>query len=212
MDDKEAVNITEGLLVGNGVDKHTTPVVVYCRTGRRAGVAVAALRGLGCVKVVNGGAVEDVIEALAMVSTAQKQKKKKKEKKRVEDGDGGGWPDRAQAALIHDDNGGSNDDGAVAGPPIISPTQAAVAPPPLLPTPLSSISSSHGSRSSLLLHPYLRLMRLDKPIGTLLLVWPCAWSIALAAPMGCLPDLSTLALFTGGALVMRGAGCTINDW
>ncbi|XP_034450659.1 4-hydroxybenzoate polyprenyltransferase, mitochondrial [Hippoglossus hippoglossus] len=59
--------------------------------------------------------------------------------------------------------------------------------------------------------PYLRLMRLDKPIGTWLLYLPCTWSIALAADPGCLPHLGMLTLFGTGALLMRGAGCTIND-
>ncbi|XP_034398503.1 4-hydroxybenzoate polyprenyltransferase, mitochondrial [Cyclopterus lumpus] len=59
--------------------------------------------------------------------------------------------------------------------------------------------------------PYLRLMRLDKPIGTWLLYLPSTWSIALAADPGCLPHLDMLALFAAGALLMRGAGCTIND-
>lgn len=59
--------------------------------------------------------------------------------------------------------------------------------------------------------PYLRLMRLDKPIGTWLLYLPCTWSIALASDPGCLPHLGMLALFGTGALLMRGAGCTIND-
>ena len=59
--------------------------------------------------------------------------------------------------------------------------------------------------------PYLRLIRFDKPIGTWLLYLPCTWSIALAAVPGSLPDLQLLALFGLGALVMRGAGCTIND-
>ncbi|XP_032812427.2 4-hydroxybenzoate polyprenyltransferase, mitochondrial [Petromyzon marinus] len=59
--------------------------------------------------------------------------------------------------------------------------------------------------------PYLRLMRLDKPIGTWLLYLPCTWSIALASVPGCLPDLEMLALFGLGAVFMRGAGCTIND-
>ncbi|XP_066430491.1 LOW QUALITY PROTEIN: 4-hydroxybenzoate polyprenyltransferase, mitochondrial [Eleutherodactylus coqui] len=59
--------------------------------------------------------------------------------------------------------------------------------------------------------PYLRLMRLDRPIGTWLLYLPCTWSIALAAQPGCLPDFSMLALFGTGAVLMRGAGCTIND-
>ncbi|XP_044264078.1 4-hydroxybenzoate polyprenyltransferase, mitochondrial [Tribolium madens] len=59
--------------------------------------------------------------------------------------------------------------------------------------------------------PYLKLMRLDKPIGTWLLFWPCGWGIASAASPGCFPDLYMLALFGTGAVIMRGAGCTIND-
>lgn len=59
--------------------------------------------------------------------------------------------------------------------------------------------------------PYLKLMRLDKPIGSWLLFWPCSWSIASAASPGCFPDFYMIALFGTGALVMRGAGCTIND-
>lgn len=59
--------------------------------------------------------------------------------------------------------------------------------------------------------PYVHLMRMDKPIGTWLLYWPCAWSIGLAAPAGVLPDLKMLTLFGVGAFIMRGAGCTIND-
>mgnify|MGYP007124601276 CR=1 FL=1 len=56
--------------------------------------------------------------------------------------------------------------------------------------------------------PYLRLSRADRPIGTWLLLWPCWWSLALAAPGW--PDARLLALFAIGALVMRGAGCTFN--
>ncbi|KAM6220644.1 4-hydroxybenzoate polyprenyltransferase, mitochondrial [Rhynchocyon petersi] len=59
--------------------------------------------------------------------------------------------------------------------------------------------------------PYLRLMRLDKPIGTWLLYLPCTWSISLAAEPGCFPDWYMLSLFGTGAVLMRGAGCTIND-
>lgn len=59
--------------------------------------------------------------------------------------------------------------------------------------------------------PYLRLIRFDKPIGTWLLFIPCTWSIGLGASPGSLPDLQLLALFGLGSLVMRGAGCTIND-
>uniref|UniRef100_A0A915IQU1 Uncharacterized protein n=1 Tax=Romanomermis culicivorax TaxID=13658 RepID=A0A915IQU1_ROMCU len=46
---------------------------------------------------------------------------------------------------------------------------------------------------------------------TWLLYWPCTWSIGLAAPAGCLPDFSLLALFGAGAFFMRGAGCIVND-
>ncbi len=60
--------------------------------------------------------------------------------------------------------------------------------------------------------PYARLSRLDRPIGTWLLLLPGWWSIALARPAGAaLPDLLLLALFGIGAIVMRGAGCTFND-
>ncbi|KAK1345774.1 hypothetical protein QTO34_008238 [Cnephaeus nilssonii] len=59
--------------------------------------------------------------------------------------------------------------------------------------------------------PYLRLMRLDKPIGTWLLYLPCTWSIGLAAEPGSFPDWYMLSLFGTGAVLMRGAGCTIND-
>ncbi|KAK9806808.1 hypothetical protein WJX72_003516 [[Myrmecia] bisecta] len=59
--------------------------------------------------------------------------------------------------------------------------------------------------------PYAQLMRLDKPVGAWLLAWPCFWSIALAAPAGSLPGGRLLALFGVGALLLRGAGCTVND-
>jgi 4-hydroxybenzoate polyprenyltransferase len=47
--------------------------------------------------------------------------------------------------------------------------------------------------------------------GTWLLAWPCFCSIALAAQPGALPDATLLALFGAGAVLLRGAGCTIND-
>jgi len=61
--------------------------------------------------------------------------------------------------------------------------------------------------------PYMRLARLDRPIGTWLLLWPCWWSLALAALYEGMdfPDLWLIALFGIGAIVMRGAGCTYND-
>ena len=61
--------------------------------------------------------------------------------------------------------------------------------------------------------PYLRLARLDRPIGSWLLLLPCWWSAALAAYVA--RDISRLpldlALFFLGAFAMRGAGCTWND-
>ena len=60
--------------------------------------------------------------------------------------------------------------------------------------------------------PYARLARLDRPIGTWLLLFPCWWSIALASSDLLSPaTLWLFALFGIGALVMRGAGCTYND-
>ncbi len=58
---------------------------------------------------------------------------------------------------------------------------------------------------------YLFQWNINLPVGTWLLYLPCTWSIGLAADPGCLPDLRMLALFGVGALLMRGAGCTIND-
>jgi 4-hydroxybenzoate polyprenyltransferase len=57
--------------------------------------------------------------------------------------------------------------------------------------------------------PYARLARLDRPIGTWLLLFPCWWGTALATPGW--PSLWLIAIFGIGAIVMRGAGCTYND-
>jgi 4-hydroxybenzoate polyprenyltransferase len=57
--------------------------------------------------------------------------------------------------------------------------------------------------------PYARLARLDRPIGTWLLLFPCWWGAALATPGW--PSLWLIAIFALGAVVMRGAGCTYND-
>ena len=62
--------------------------------------------------------------------------------------------------------------------------------------------------------PYAELMRLDKPAGTYYLFFPCLFSTLLAASYtasGLLPVLTTTLCFFSGALIMRGAGCTIND-
>ncbi|KAG7355245.1 UbiA prenyltransferase family-domain containing protein [Nitzschia inconspicua] len=90
------------------------------------------------------------------------------------------------------------------------------------------------------MQPYAKLSRMDKPIGTWLLLWPCYWSTAMAAATAAVttdcststtatttttittveqmnlpsffPDPYLLSLFTVGAFVMRGAGCTMNDF
>jgi len=64
--------------------------------------------------------------------------------------------------------------------------------------------------------PYLRLMRLDRPIGTWLLYWPCVFGLMLGAtaadrPFTSLRDWWLIVLFGIGSIVMRGAGCTFND-
>ena len=57
---------------------------------------------------------------------------------------------------------------------------------------------------------YSRLMRIDKPIGALLLLWPTLWALWLAKMT--VPPLPTLAVFVAGVFVMRAAGCVINDY
>lgn len=66
------------------------------------------------------------------------------------------------------------------------------------------------------LRPWARLMRLDRPVGAWLLLWPCWWSTMLAVTdTGARPwsaeILLILLAFGAGALVMRGAGCAVND-
>ncbi len=75
------------------------------------------------------------------------------------------------------------------------------------------------ARAPAALRPYLKLARLDRPIGSWLLLLPCWWAAGLAAvqlssgPAGTAvwPNLWHMALFYVGAVAMRGAGCTFND-
>ncbi|MDB9926919.1 4-hydroxybenzoate octaprenyltransferase [Hyphomicrobiales bacterium] len=61
--------------------------------------------------------------------------------------------------------------------------------------------------------PFYELARYDKPIGFLLLMWPCLWSYAVASSFIDKPlDLFYVILFIIGSIVMRGAGCTWNDY
>jgi 4-hydroxybenzoate polyprenyltransferase len=57
---------------------------------------------------------------------------------------------------------------------------------------------------------YGYLIRLDKPVGTLLLLWPTLWALWLASSG--MPDLSILLIFVIGTFLMRSAGCAINDF
>jgi 4-hydroxybenzoate polyprenyltransferase len=60
------------------------------------------------------------------------------------------------------------------------------------------------------LDAYERLIRLDKPIGTLLLLWPTLWAVWLASAGR--PTLTVLIVFVLGTLLMRSAGCAVNDF
>ncbi|MFB3080045.1 MAG: UbiA family prenyltransferase, partial [Lysobacterales bacterium] len=56
---------------------------------------------------------------------------------------------------------------------------------------------------------YWRLMRFDKPIGILLLLWPTWWALLLAGAGH--PSLKNSLIFTAGVVLMRAAGCVMND-
>ncbi|AYQ57729.1 4-hydroxybenzoate polyprenyltransferase (EC [Bathymodiolus thermophilus thioautotrophic gill symbiont] len=60
------------------------------------------------------------------------------------------------------------------------------------------------------MNAYFRLMRLDKPIGIALLLYPALWALFLAAEG--LPDLKLCLIFVLGVVLMRSAGCVINDY
>ena len=60
------------------------------------------------------------------------------------------------------------------------------------------------------LRDYISLMRLDKPIGIFLLLWPTLWALLIAG--GGKPDLEIVLIFVVGVILMRSAGCVINDY
>jgi len=60
------------------------------------------------------------------------------------------------------------------------------------------------------LSAYARLVRLDKPIGTLLLLWPTLWALWLSSAGR--PDWNIVAIFVAGTFLMRSAGCAVNDF
>ena len=82
--------------------------------------------------------------------------------------------------------------------------------------PADAVAAALVDRAPPKVQPYLRLMRLDRPIGTWLLYWPCVFGLVLGAtadsrPFGTLHDIFYVLLLGLGAIVMRGAGCTYND-
>jgi len=82
--------------------------------------------------------------------------------------------------------------------------------------PADAVAAALVDRAPAKVQPYLRLMRLDRPIGTWLLYWPCVFGLVLGAaadsrPFGTLKDIFYVILLGIGAIVMRGAGCAYND-
>ena len=61
-----------------------------------------------------------------------------------------------------------------------------------------------------MLYQYAKLMRLHRPVGIWLLLWPTLWALWLAADGR--PDQGLFVIFVAGVIVMRSAGCVINDW
>ena len=59
-------------------------------------------------------------------------------------------------------------------------------------------------------HAFLELMRFNKPVGTLLLLWPTLWALWIAADG--FPSIAVFIIFVFGVIVMRAAGCVINDY
>src|SRR5689334_24842602 len=81
--------------------------------------------------------------------------------------------------------------------------------PRFLPPPSGTVAVAVVSRMPTGVQPYLRLMRLQGPIGTWLFVLPGWWALSLAAEG--LPDLGDVVLFGVAALLMRGSACAVND-
>jgi hypothetical protein len=75
----------------------------------------------------------------------------------------------------------------------------------------TDINQSWVTRFPKSVQPYLVLSRMDRPIGYWLLFLPGAWSISLAAYASSMPNIQLLTLFFVGAVLMRNAGCVIND-
>lgn len=75
---------------------------------------------------------------------------------------------------------------------------------------MGSLTPPHRTPIGRRLALYAKLVRIDKPIGTLLLLWPTLWALWIAAHG--VPDWKTLSIFVLGTFLMRSAGCAINDY
>mgnify|MGYP006276853931 CR=1 FL=1 len=73
-----------------------------------------------------------------------------------------------------------------------------------------SASPRRGGEIRRRLSAYARLMRLHRPVGSYLLLWPTLWALWVAGEGR--PDVGTVAVFVAGVIVMRAAGCVINDF
>jgi 4-hydroxybenzoate polyprenyltransferase len=83
-------------------------------------------------------------------------------------------------------------------------------PSPHEPVAQTPLAPTRWQRIAARLDAYERLIRLDKPIGILLLLWPTLSALWLAA--GGRPSLTQLIVFVTGTVLMRSAGCAVNDW
>jgi 4-hydroxybenzoate polyprenyltransferase len=77
-------------------------------------------------------------------------------------------------------------------------------------------NNNNNNNNNKEINPYVALARLDKPIGIYLLAYPCLWSILLSSSTAAIPPATEeiaamTALFSAGAVLLRGAGCTVND-
>jgi 4-hydroxybenzoate polyprenyltransferase len=79
--------------------------------------------------------------------------------------------------------------------------------------PADAVAGTWVERAPGILRPYLRLMRMDRPIGSWLLFWPCVFGLVLGAATDgrMFPDPLHVLLMGIGSVIMRGAGCTYND-
>ena len=73
-----------------------------------------------------------------------------------------------------------------------------------------AVTTTHLPRTLATLNEYARLMRLDKPIGIWLLLWPTLWALWISADG--FPDPKVFLVFVSGVVLMRSAGCVINDY